>query len=80
MARSKDELVYNATRWMQAAKREKIKEDGVGAIFMFFNLNDPTGSAVCVGSVNRDAIKAACKGILKKIEQGQLIINPYERN
>lgn len=77
---SKKELVHNAVRWMDLAKKEGIKEHGVGAIFLFFNVDDPTGSAVCVGSVNKDAVRDACRGILKKLDGGSLIINPFEKN
>jgi hypothetical protein len=76
----KEQLMFNATRWMELAKKEGIKQMGIGAIFMFFDLSDPTGSAICVGSVNREAVKDACKGILKKLEGGSLIINPFEKN
>lgn len=76
MAASKKELVLNATQWMQVFKRDRPK--GTGAIFLFFNQDDPEGSAVCVGSINKEGIRAACRGILKKLDGGNLVVNPYD--
>lgn len=81
MAVSKKELAANAARWMEVFKREGADKRGVGAIFLFFNRDDPEGSAVCVGSINKEGVAAACKGILKKIERDKSpIINPFENN
>lgn len=83
MASSKKELVGNCATWLKVFKRErdekKICPKSVQAIFIFFDIADPVGSAVCMGTVNPEAVKDACKGILKKIERGtSLIINPYD--
>lgn len=78
---SNKELALNAARWMEKFKQEREHPNGpkeVGAIFMMFNMDDPSGSAVCVGSVNKEGVKKACEGIIKKINRGQLIINPFE--
>lgn len=79
MSVDKRELALNAAHWMEQFKRANVRGLGVGAIFLFFNTDDPTGSAVCVGSVNREGVRAACEGILKKLRRGgSVIINPNE--
>lgn len=76
---SKRELLENATRWLEVAKRENMRaRDGVGAIFIFFDGRE-TGSGVCTATVDRKRLKAELKAILKKMDDSEsVIINPYD--
>jgi hypothetical protein len=75
----KKHLAFNAAR-MLTQIREDVKADGCYAIIILGNLDDFAGSAVLVGTVNREGVKDACRSILKKIDGGSLIINPFETN
>lgn len=79
MSVPKKHLVLNATR-MLSQIRDGVKADGCYAIIMLGNLDNLAGSAVLVGTVNNEAVKDACKSILEKLGDGNLIINPYEKN
>jgi hypothetical protein len=76
---SKKDLLGNAAHWLEEAKRNHLGGKGVGAIFIFFNL-DTVGSAVCTANVNKEAIKDHLKSILKKLGDGNMIINPWDNN
>lgn len=79
MSVPKKHLAMNAAR-MISQIREDLKAQGCYAIIMLGNLDDLSGSAVMHGTVNRETVKDACRAILKKLGDGSLIINPYEKN
>ena len=84
MAVSKKDLIGNCATWLKVFKRERddkgLCPKAVQAIFIMFDAADPVGSAVCMGTMNREAIADACKSILKKIERDKSpIIHPYDQ-
>lgn len=79
MSASKADLLGNAAHWLEQAKKNHLGDNGVGAIFIFFN-KDQVGTAVCTASVDKELLKAHLKDILKKLGDGNIILDPYGRN
>lgn len=79
MSVPKKHLAMNAARMIDQIRAD-LKSQGCYAIIMLGNLDDLSGSAIMHGTVNREAVKDACKAILKKLGDGSLIINPFEKN
>jgi hypothetical protein len=80
----KKEIALNAVNWFKEYK--DMQERGLiskrlGVILMYFDLGDPEGSAVCVGSIHKTAVADMCECIIKKVRGDKSrILDPYGRN
>lgn len=71
------ELAYNATRWMQAAKKELPRS--VGCIMIFFP-KEAIGEAkgITVGNVPQEALLSELKSVVRRWTEQRRIIDPSE--
>lgn len=77
MSTNKKELLYNASHWLEQAKRNNLTKMGIGAIFVFFDQTE-AGSAVCTSNVSKDRLRQELRTILKKMDDDRVIVNPFE--